>query len=158
MDQITEALTRCIKTLTKNPDAAMKNLFFRLMHLIIENKLNVYLPIITDDKGNTFFATIGYRKGLVNGIPLVMTEKNDNGEIYSAKLVSESFWLTFYTDDKFFNETEEINLGYGPLKVLFDHYTKYKDEFLGIIINPYSEENTLYLSDSQINIILNYKL
>jgi len=72
-------------------------------------------------------------------------------------VINDEEFIVFFTDERFFKKQKGTTVMYGPFDTLIQSYTENRDHCLGIIVNPFHEKFTLYLTSRTLDVLIKLK-
>lgn len=153
MEPISKKLTRFINTMHENPESGKTELVIMCFIELWKSNEPILVPIVKDSNGNDHFHTLLANPGDDNKMPLLLTGIDKDGKEIN-KLIYDEMFLVFFSDEEFYVKEEDVTLMYLSFDDLIQCYAKNKQDFLGIIVNPYHEKYTFLLPSDGIDLII----
>jgi len=156
MESFSQKLTSLINNFHENPVTDTNYLIMKCLVELWESNESIIVPTHKDDEGNISLSTIKPNSGKNKDSPLLHTVKYVDGQEFS-KVIYDEEWLVIFTEERFFKKSKGTSLMYGPFDALIQNYTENEDHYLGIIVNPFHDNFTLYLTPRTIGVIKELK-
>jgi hypothetical protein len=145
-------LQTLINALYEHPEPDTNELVFKCLVELWESNEPILIPAQKDKDGTLYLASVKGNNAR-NKQPILMTEKSIDGKELANTIIFNQDWLVFFTDDTFFQNRKGMTLMYGTLDNLINHFKEHESDYLGIIVNPYQGNNSLYLTAHLLDVL-----
>lgn len=157
MELYSQKLTQLIMEFNETSD--LEKNYYVIMWLVEMWRKNesIYVSMRKNKEGSLMISTLKPYSGRKKKVPLLLTEVNGEGEEYN-RIIFDEEWLMFFTEEQLYQQRKGTTLAQIPFNTLMEEYLENEEQYIGIVINPFSEAYVFYLTSQVIKYLLEFKL